>query len=229
MGTYRVRKNHRIYFCIAAILLLAFILFTAIILTVDVQPVGPEKSLVGLASLNEFVHNMFGINLFWYSITEWTGIIAIGIAAGFGLLGFIQLLKRKSLKRIDTPIVILGVFYGVVIFFYLLFEIVIINYRPIIINGSLEASFPSSHTMIIICIMATAIMQFNVSLKSRRIRIAANLISSLIIVITIIGRTVSGVHWFTDIIGGSLLGSALVMLYYSVLTYIDYRKPIVDK
>lgn len=228
MGTDRVKENNRINFFIAGLLLLAFILFTAIISTVDVLPIGPEQSLVGLASLNKSVHDFFGINLFWYSITEWTGIIAIGIAAGFGFVGLIQLLKRKSLKRIDTDIVMLGVFYGVVVFFYLLFEIVIINYRPIIINGSLGASFPSSHTMITICIMATAIMQFNVLLKNRRIRIAANLISSLIIVITIIGRTVSGVHWFTDIVGGSLLGSALVMLYYSALKFMDLRKDIVD-
>ncbi|MDH6252412.1 membrane-associated phospholipid phosphatase [Chryseobacterium sp. H1D6B] len=229
MGTNRVKKNNRINFGITGLLLLTFILFTATILTVDVLPIGPEQSVVGLASLNKSVHDFFGINWYWYNITEWLGIIAIGVSVGFSIFGLVQFIKKRSFKKIDSGIIVLGAFYVLAFCFYALFEIVIINYRPIIINGSLEASFPSSHTMIIICIMATAIIQFNVLLKNRKIQIAANLISSLIIVITIIGRTVSGVHWFTDIVGGSLLGSALVMLYYSVLKYIDYRKCTVDK
>lgn len=216
-------KNKKNFLLTGALFLL-FSIFTVIVTTVDVKPIGPEQSYVGLASLNQFVFELFGVNLLWYTITDWLGVVAILFAFGFAALGLIQLIKRKSLLKVDLSILILGAFYVLVIAFYLIFENVIINYRPIILHTSLEASYPSSHTMIVIYIMATAMLQFHRLLaKHRTWLVVLDCISVLLIAVTIGGRLISGVHWFTDIVAGIILSSALVMLYYSVITHTEQR------
>ena len=217
------KKNQR-NFIITGALFLAFILYTIAVKVVDVQAVGPENSNIGFATINQAVFIFFGNNPFWYNVTEVTGILALLVAAVFGLLGVAQLVTKKSITKVDTDIIILGGFYVLVMIFYVLFEVFIINYRPVILEEGLEASYPSSHSMLVFCIMITAIMQFRSRISEKRVLLIAEVVSIVIISVTVLGRLVSGVHWFTDILGGVLLGTALVMLYYSAVECMKYTR-----
>lgn len=221
-----MKKGSRKYFAIAGTLFVVFVLLIVVLLTVDVKPIGPEQSTIGLATINEFVFNKLGTNMLWYNITEWCGIISIVIAVGFGLLGIFQLIKAKSIKGVDKKIIALGIFYALVIASYIVFEIFTVNYRPVIIDQKLSASFPSSHTMIVLCIMSTAMIQFHYLIYSKPLKWTLNFLSTVIICITVIGRLISGVHWFTDILGGILLGASLIFIYYGSVLKIERSKKI---
>ena len=222
-----MQKKLKKYLIITGGLFFIFILFTVIVKTVDVQPVGPDHSKVGLASVNQCVFKFFGVNLLWYDITDWFGVFAIVIALGFAVLGLFQLIKRKSIKKVDSRILLLGVFYVTVLAVYVFFEVVVVNYRPIILSESLEASFPSSHVMFVNCIMSTAMLQFHYYLRERKVWLwISDIVSALIMLATVIGRLISGVHWFTDIVAGILLSSALIVLYCTALLYFEPGKRV---
>ena len=203
-------------FCISTILILLAVVFTILVKVVDVKQIGVNETSIGFATLNQFVFKTTGVNMIWYHITDWLGLVPIFMAMAYALIGFIQLIKRKSIFKVDKEIIILGLFYIVVISLYIFFEKVIVNYRPILMNGFLEASYPSSHTLMTICLCGSSII-VNKKLFNSRITKFMNVLSAVIIAITVIGRILSGVHWFTDIIGGILIGSALLTTLYSVL------------
>ena len=208
-----MEKKNRKLFWVGVGLLAVFVLWTIVVCFVDVRAIGPEGSSVGFAALNGFVHELTGVNWFLYNITDWLGIVPIAVALGFAILGLVQLIKRKSLWKVDHSILALGVFYIVVMAAYIFFEVVVINYRPTLIDGYLEASYPSSTTMLIMCVMPTTAMQLNVRIKNTVLRRCAVITIVAFTAFMVIGRLISGVHWITDIIGGALLSAGLVMLY----------------
>ena len=190
--------------------LAAFILWTIAVKTVDVRAVGPMESAVGFASLNQFIHNLTGTNMMLYTMTDWLSIVPFAVCGLFGVIGLVQLIRRKSLAKVDRDIIALGVFYIIVIGAYALFEIMPINYRPILIEGVLEVSYPSSTTMLVMCVMPTAAMQVGRRVRNMEIRRWAAAVIWIFTVFMVVGRIMSGVHWITDIIGGILLSTALV-------------------
>ena len=211
-----MEKKNKKRFVWGAGLVVAFVLWTVLVCFVDVRAIGPEGSSVGFATLNGFVHELTGVNWLLYTVTDWLGLVPIAVALGFAILGLVQLMKRKSLWKIDHSILALGVFYIVVMAAYVFFEMVVINYRPTLIDGYLEASYPSSTTMLVMCVMPTAAMQLNARIKNTVFRRCVIITIIVFIAFMVIGRFLSGVHWITDIIGGALFSAGVVTTYFSI-------------
>lgn len=208
-----MEKGNRKNLLLGAVFLSLFILWTILISIIDLKAIGPNNSTVGLATLNNAFHNLTGVNLLLYNITDWLGLVPIIFVLGFGFLGLVQWIRRKSILKVDFNILILGGYYIVVMAIYLLFEEVVINYRPILINGILEASYPSSTTMLVLTVMPTAISQFNKRFKNKALKKWISLLINAFIIFMVAARVISGVHWISDIIGGIFLSVGLVMLY----------------
>ena len=203
-------------FCVPIGLLVLFILWTLVVCFVDVRPIGPHNSSVGLAGINQFFHSLTGVNFLLYHITDWLGLVPVGVCIGFGILGLSQWIRRKNLSKVDWGILVLGGFYIVTIGVYLLFEYVVINYRPVLIAEVLEVSYPSSTTLLTMCVMPTAAMQLHLRIQNSAIRRCVIVAILTFTAFMVLGRILSGVHWITDIIGGGLLSGGLVMLYHFV-------------
>ena len=197
------------------------VILIALVRLVDVAPIGAQGTSIGLSHLNQFVFDLFGVNMLWYTITDWLGIAAILTAFVFAVTGLAQLIKCRSLLKVDREILSLGGLYLVIIGLYILFENVIINYRPIIMpdNTHPEASFPSSHTLLVYVIMGSAVMLINKYIKNQTLCRVLRAICFVIIGITVIGRLVAGVHWFTDILGGIMISVTLLSLYKEVISH----------
>ena len=208
-----MEKKNKKRLVLGASLVVAFVLWTILVCFVDVRAIGPEGSSVGFATLNGFVHELTGVNWLLYTVTDWLGIVPIAVALVFAILGLVQLIKRKSLWKVDHSILALGVFYIVVMAAYTFFEVVVINYRPTLIDGYLEASYPSSTTMLVMCVMPTSAMQLNARIKNTVLRRFAVIAIVVFTAFMVISRLLSGVHWITDIIGGALLSAGLVTMY----------------
>ena len=197
------------------------VILIALVRLVDVAPIGADGTSIGLSHLNQFVFDLFGVNMLWYNITDWLGVAAVLTGFVFAVTGLLQLIKRRSLLKVDREILALGGLYIVVIGLYLFFENVIVNYRPIIMpdNTHPEASFPSSHTMLVCVIMGSAAMLINRYIRNKPLNRILRAVCYVIIGVTVVGRLIAGVHWFTDILGGILISVTLLSLYEEVISY----------
>lgn len=190
------------------------IIYTLLVKYIDVQAIGPNDSLVGFATINNFMFNLTGVNMLWYDITDWWGFVPLFIAFIYAIIGLIQMIKRRSILKVDKEILGLGIYYIIVIGLYIFFETYVINYRPILMDGILEASYPSSHTLLSVCICGSSLIINKYLFKNKNFFKAENIISILSILVIVIGRFISGVHWFTDIIGAILISIALLKAFY---------------
>lgn len=200
-----------------SILIACFIVWTLLIQKVDVQPLGVEGTDIGFATINCWFHELTGVHMEIYTVTDWLGLVPIFVCMIFGGVGCVQLIKRRSLFKVDYDIVILGIYYFLVILVYLIFEMIPINYRPILIEGFMEKSYPSSTTLLVLGVMPTVIEQ--VSRRTENV-VVKNVMKVMVIsfsIFMVLGRLIAGVHWLTDIVGSIMLSMGMFCLYRSAV------------
>ena len=206
-----------------SVILTVFAVWTLLIQAVDVRPVGVNGTSVGFATLNSGFHSLTGVDMRLYNITDWLGLVPVAVCMLFGLVGLLQLIKRKSLLKVDYYIIISGIYYIFVIAGYLIFEMIPINYRPILINGIAEASYPSSTTLLVLSVMPTLVFLTQRRIKSGSVRTIIRAATMLFSCFMVLGRLISGVHWLTDIIGSVLLSVGVFYVYKGVTLWISAR------
>ena len=208
-----MNKSKKKSLLMGSISLAMFAVWTVLILTVDVQPLGQNGTSIGFATFNCWFHHFTGVNMAIYTITDWMGLGPVVICLIFAGIGLVQLIKRRSIFRVDADIMILGVYFVIVFLAYAIFEIIPINYRPILIEGRMEASYPSSTTLLVLSVMPALVEQIKRRLSDIRVKQIITIAAIAFSVFMVTGRLISGVHWFTDIVGGELLSAGLYMLY----------------
>ena len=220
-----MRRNEKTTLRAGISLLIVFLLWTVLVQSVDVHAAGPGGTRIGFAAFNLWFHRLTGVHMFMYKITDWLGLVPIGTCFGFGIVGVVQMVRRRSLFQVDPDIILLGLYYILVIIGYLVFEMVPINYRPILINGMLEASYPSSTTLLALSVMPTLAFQVDRRTRKTVVRSVTGFFVAIFSVFMVIGRLISGVHWATDIIGAVLLSLGLFLLYrYSAVACVRRRE-----
>ena len=208
-----MNKSKKKSLLMGSISLAMFAVWTVLILTVDVQPLGQNGTSIGFATFNCWFHHFTGVNMAIYTITDWMGLVPVVICLIFAGIGLVQLIKRRSIFRVDADIMILGVYFVIVFLAYAIFEMIPINYRPILIEGRMEASYPSSTTLLVLSVMPALVEQIKRRLSGIRVKQIITIAAIAFSVFMVTGRLISGVHWFTDIVGGELLSVGLYMLY----------------
>ena len=219
-----MRKKEKRIIGWGSLLVVAFLVWTGMVMCVDVQSLGQNGTNIGFATWNLWFHKLTGVHLMIYHVTDWLGLVPVAVCMMFGGIGFGQMIKRKSLWKVDRDLMILGVYYVIVILCYLVFEMIPINYRPILIEGRMEVSYPSSTTLLVLCVMPTLIEQMNRRMKSDIIKKVIQWFVVLFSGFMVIGRLISGVHWLTDIVGGVLLSAGLFTVYYGIVVWCCRKK-----
>ncbi len=219
-----MKQNEKMHLWGGIGFLISFLLWTTLIRCVDVQAAGPNGTKVGFAAFNLWFHKLTGVHMTVYTITDWLGIVPVVICLCFGVMGAVQMVKRRSLLRVDPDIILLGLYYILVILIYLAFEMIPINYRPILIGGLLEASYPSSTTLLVLSVMPTLKFQTDRRAEDPLIRNVISVLATTFSAFMVIGRLIAGVHWATDIIGAVFLSRGLLLLYRYSVSLTDCHK-----
>ena len=151
----------------------------------------------------------------WSKITDIILIAALAVFAVFAILGLCQWIKRKSLKKVDKPLLLSLIPLSLMAATFIIFEkFLILNTRP---NGSGEPSFPSTHTMVVATIfLLTAIILPNY-IKSKTARVIMDIVMLLFIILVSVGRVLANMHWVSDVVGGLIFAAIFAVIYYLIL------------
>ncbi len=212
-----MKKRAARNFLWAGVFLFLFLLLTVLLKFADLQPIGPLGSYVGLASINGAIFETVGINPIWDKISDIVMVFSLVIAAALGCLGIWQWISRRSLKKVDFDLFFLAGFYVSLGIVYVLFENIVINYRPVLEEGELVASYPSSHTVLVCGILLTAAFQVRKRIRSKPLSVALTAALFALVLLTAVSRILAGVHWYTDVLGAILLAGSLSFAYFGAV------------
>jgi len=221
-------NNKKKYIIISLVLLGIAIIYTILVKYVDVKDIGPQNSQVGFATLNKFVKGLLPYNETFYNISKYAGILPFGFVGVYGLLGLIDLIKCKSFKKMEKRYLVLGLFYIIFVCLYIFFENVVINYRPVLKDMVLEASYPSTHTLLAICLCGTSLLVSKNLIKNKTLKILFDIGAWGLMVLIVVTRLISGVHWASDIIGGIIISLAYLSFFKCSLLHLYERELTID-
>jgi len=203
------------------LLLVISIIYTVLVTFVDKQAIGPEGTSVGFSAINKVVLDLISYNPMWDKITDLMLMVAILTAVYFAATGFLQLVKEKrKISEVDKEIFVMGFLYVILVLMYILFDKVPFNYRPVLLPDEveLEASFPSTHVLMICTIMGSAVIAWKEKFyDDENLCAVLKGFACVVIVIGVVGRVLAGVHWFSDICAGLLFSATLISAYESML------------
>lgn len=217
-------------FLISAILFVVTIIFSIGAAKCDVAEVGINSVKVGYSSMNDAFYNFIGgaegFHKSFYSISEALGYLSFLFIAGFALLGAYQLYKRKSIKKVNPSIIVMGVMFVFVLVLYVAFDKLGLNLRPLIMPGeaSLEPSFPSSHAMLACVIHGAGILEIDEVMFPCIGRTILKIVMAAMMLVIVFCRLFSGAHWLSDIIAGVLISGVVVSLFYAIKTLIREKR-----
>ena len=211
-----MNKKFWIYIITTIALLLLFCALTVALTLVDVRAAGESGAPVGLATLNEWAWNAIGQSELALSISDALGALFIAAVGAFGVTGLVQVIRRKGILRADRELYVMAGGLVVLAAVYVLFEIVIVNYRPVLEDGALAASYPSSHAMLAIAVAGMGMAYLQARAKKGALTYVLYGALNVLSVATVVCRVLGGVHWVTDIVGGMLLGAVIAFAYRAV-------------
>ena len=226
ISTWNMKQRAMLDYVLGAICFAIFIVLIILLKTVDVQAVGPEGTSVGLASMNTAFHNMTGENKGFYLLSKILGFAELSLVVYFAGIAVYQWVKGKSFKNVAHCLKAAGIFYVITAGLYVFFEKVVINFRPVIMEGKdhVEPSFPSTHTLLAIMILGSAFVIAKNLLTNVPLKRTLRILCFVFMFITAAARLLSGVHWLTDIIGAIFLGATLVFEYAGVIKHGIYLR-----
>ena len=217
-----MKRKNLLMIILSISLLVCFAVFTLLVRLVDVGVAGESGVEVGFSTLNQKFFNACNYSAM-VKISDILGYLAFVVIIIFAGIELVQLIKGKSIKAVDKSLMVLSSIYVLTILVYVLFEVVTINYRPILVDGAMEASYPSSHTMLGIVVYLTGGLQAYFMLKNKWLRGVAFGLGIVLASLTTLTRLFSGMHWLTDIIGAVLISAFLVCLYLTIVGLVQTK------
>jgi undecaprenyl-diphosphatase len=212
LGADIVKKFINLYTILGCSFLVLFIILM-LLLNVDKAVIAESGKEVGLSHINNLVSYSYKENIdFMTDLLMYITFTVVVFEAGLGLY---QLIKGKSLFKVDIEIIIFGIALVVMVALWLLFDYVIkINVRP---THEAEGSFPSTHVLITTFLALASHAFICYQYENKFAKYGSLLIAVSIIALVLFGRVASGMHYITDVTGGLFLGLALYFCTFGII------------